>query len=298
MESNRPAPTTSHSAPGFAVIVPVYRQWNHLQRLLEALSRLEIPTAGFEVIVVNNDEPQRRPESLDAHGLSLRIVDDDKPGSYRARNAGVAATSRRYLAFTDADCLPEPEWLTEAEKLFVDGVDLVAGEVRPMRNGSRSLAELYSHLMAPRQEKYVQNCEAMTANLLVSRDVFLATGGFKDELYSGGDFEWTRRASERYRLTYSPNVVVNHSLRTTLSEVFAKRKRVVGGMVELSRLRGERMPWLVWFLPPRLCWDICFKQGISVVDRIRIASLRYAVHLYGTFFRFLFTFRLMTPPRT
>ncbi|MEM8761253.1 MAG: glycosyltransferase family A protein, partial [Pseudomonadota bacterium] len=96
--------------PGISVIIPVFNDAGGLARCLDALAR-QTDAAPFEVIVVDNgSDPPLDPATLPALP-SLRLIRETAPGSYAARNAGIAAARAAILAFTDADCRPRPDWL-------------------------------------------------------------------------------------------------------------------------------------------------------------------------------------------
>jgi glycosyltransferase involved in cell wall biosynthesis len=63
-----------------------------------------------EIIVVDNPSTDDM-TSLQRHYPMVRWLYEPTPGSYAARNTGIAAVRRRILAFTDSDCLPPADWL-------------------------------------------------------------------------------------------------------------------------------------------------------------------------------------------
>jgi len=73
---------------------------------------------------------------------------------------------------------------------------------------------------------------AVTANLLTTRAVVDAVGGFDATLASGGDHEWGVRAtSQGHNLRYAPCAVVRHPTRS-LRGVMRKALRVAKGIYE------------------------------------------------------------------
>ncbi len=61
----------------------------------------------------------------------VRLLREPRRGSYAARNRGLAGTTAPLLAFTDADCLPAPDWLARGVAVLAGdpAVDLVAGRI-------------------------------------------------------------------------------------------------------------------------------------------------------------------------
>lgn len=223
--------------PEVSVIVPVYRDNEGLARCLQALARQEMSPERFEVIVVNND-PAHPVQAAEGEGLNLRVVEEEKPGSYAARNAGIRASSAPILAFTDADCVPDSTWLQAgAERLRSGEADLVAGEVAfffedPPPNAS----EYLDAATKLNQRVYAEAGFGATANLFVRREVIDEVGPFDAGLKSGGDYEFGRRATgSGYRIAWSPEARVRHPARRTFRALLRKSVRVAKGQKELAR---------------------------------------------------------------
>ncbi len=165
------------------------------------------------------------------------------PGSYAARNRGIAEAQGEVLVFLDADCVPAPGWLQAGIDCLQShpDVDLVAGNIElTFATPQLSPAECFEKAFAFRQQQNVANGVAVTANLFVRRRVFEEVGPFNAELMSGGDFEWTRRATSRgHRLLYCAEAVVRHPARASLSALAGKARRVTSGSQALYRERGR-----------------------------------------------------------
>lgn len=64
-----------------------------------------------------------------AQDLRVSVVVPVRDQLAAARNRAARAARASNLAFTDADCLPEPDWL-ENGLIELESADLVAGEIR------------------------------------------------------------------------------------------------------------------------------------------------------------------------
>ena len=82
-----------------------------LRPAVEALLAQTHP--DFDVIVVDNAPASGRVRrALDGlEDTRMRIVEQPAPGLSQARNAGVAAADRPFVAFTDDDAIVDPGWL-------------------------------------------------------------------------------------------------------------------------------------------------------------------------------------------
>ncbi len=242
------------AAPAVAVIVPVFGHADLLPALLE---RLAAQTwRDFELVVVDNAaEPDPSvPAAVAAWpGLRTRVLHCPRPGSYAARNAGVAATAAEWLAFTDADCRPEPQWLATMMSAARGEPDrLLAGPVRFTARPDANTWTIFDAVRGIPQERYVRRGYGATANLFVRRDVLLDVGGFDPARFSGGDADFCRRAGRRgHPIAFVPGATVEHPARSSWAEVVAKARRVKGGQVA-SGTGWRRARWLLRSLVPPL----------------------------------------------
>jgi hypothetical protein len=133
--------------PAVSVVVPVRNGAATLPALLDALAAqdLDLP---WELLVVDNGSRDDTPELVRRHPVGARLLHESQVGSYAARNAGIAEAAAPVLAFTDADCVPEPGWLS-AGLAALDGCDLVGGDIVPIASARPTLWERYDRLPEP-----------------------------------------------------------------------------------------------------------------------------------------------------
>jgi len=100
---------THEPQPLVGVVIPVYNDWAGLQRCLQALARQSYPSDLLRVRVVDNGSSDWPPQPL--FPRSVEVIRHAKPGSYGARNKAALEWEVDVLAFTDADCEPDPHWI-------------------------------------------------------------------------------------------------------------------------------------------------------------------------------------------
>lgn len=129
------------------VIIPVYNDQAGIDACLAALSLQTWPRDRCEVIVIDN--ASNPPIRLNpAFADFARIVICSTPGAYAARNAGVAAARGEVLAFTDADCVPDRNWIAAGVAALEReaGLCIVGGEVSLSLSQRPSAIERYQYL--------------------------------------------------------------------------------------------------------------------------------------------------------
>lgn len=279
--------TADTPTPRVSVIIPVYRDWATLARCLDALAAQTLPAAEFEVLVVSNEPDPPAPLAR----TGVRLLHEPRGHSYAARNGGLAAARGAILAFTDADCRPDADWLAAgAAALARTGADLVAGRIR-VESETQGPAVDYEAAFAFRQDDNVRHGHAATANLFVHRRVFERVGPFDAALQSGGDFEFCQRAVRAgCRLDYAASAVVGHPARDSLAALLRKNRRVAGGyrQSELERPDRPRGRWrrLAQLAQPRpkLWWRLLRGQektaGLPPLRRAGVTAVQVLLHYH------------------
>ncbi len=270
---------------GFAsVIVPTYCSWTELQNCLDHLARQTVPPEEFEIIVVNNCDDDDMPENMTLPS-NARIIRESKPGSYAARNAGIAEAKSDLLFFTDADCAPRPEYLENGLRVFAEQPEIkrFSGAIQlESLGGDWTTPELYDRITSLRQEFYAQEGRAATANVFMRREAFDQVGLFDDGALSGGDMDWAARAREKgLDLFYAANVVVGHPARSTFSKHATKARRLLGAQIR----RADEKERKRYFIPP-------LKRIIPSVGALRRAIRNPEVESGQVFKLWMFHYKL------
>jgi glycosyltransferase involved in cell wall biosynthesis len=200
-----------------SVVVPVRDDERGVRAVVAALERQTLARELFEIVVaVDGGRMPSVPPSV-------RLVAGPPRNSYAARNRGVAAALGPVLAFTDADCLPQPDWL-EQGLAAIEGADMAAGAVRIVterRPTPWALIDIEGNLD---QEAAVERNAAVTANLFMRRETFDAMNGFDETIPSGSDHDAVRRAVQAGAvLRYAERAQVRHPARASARVLLANR---------------------------------------------------------------------------
>lgn len=201
------------TAPAISVVVPVFNGEATLARCLDSLRGQQ--GVRFEVIVVDDRSTDGSASIAERSGHRvLRLPRQGGPG--RARNAGAAVARAPLLAFTDADCVLPPGWLSRIVAALADpAVGAVAGGYDFA--ASTGFVSRFSLLeLRWRRRAMVADVDtASGANLAVRKALFEAVGGFPADLdyASTEDLVLTLRLSRRAPLRWLPHNGVGHHFR-------------------------------------------------------------------------------------
>ncbi len=235
-------PTSTESRPQtnprVAVVVPHFNQPRDLRHCLAALEQQDYPHSLLDIVVVDNGSDHNLLPEIGAQSLA-RLVTESRPGSYAARNRGIRETTAPLIAFTDADCRPAEDWISVGVRHLQASIArpvMIAGDVQMvLPEGRVSAAALYDYAIGIRQNRFITRSHfAATANLMATRELFVAIGEFDERLLSGGDREWGNRVHRAgFTQEFAADCRVYHPVRESLSEVLAKARRTGAGHRQL-----------------------------------------------------------------
>lgn len=271
-----------------SVVIPHYNDLDNLAACLDALRRQRWPADRFEVIVAdNNSEGGVAAVAAIARGLpvpglqvpGLQVVGAAEQGAGPARNAGAAVAQGEVLAFLDADCIAEPDWI-RAGVTALQHDDYIGGRVIvTVAEPSRPTpSEAYEAVFAYDFQKYVEHDRfSGTGNLFVPRAIFARVGGFRAGVAE--DMEWCWRANALgYRLGYAKDAIVQAAARRDWAELKRKHDRMERENLLLYRERpGWRRRWLVHAAlvaaSPLGHWIRVLRSPLLVGPRAKLAGI-------------------------
>jgi GT2 family glycosyltransferase len=217
----------------FSVIVPTFNRPSRLSACLAALERQDYPRSAFEIIVVDDGGGSALEATLAQvpADIARQLLRQPNAGPAAARNLGAAHARGQWLAFTDDDCRPAPDWLRAmAGRLAPAPECMVGGRTRNGATDSH-FAEASQAVIDAVYRYYNADPEHArffaAPNLAMSAAVFRASGGFDARFRTSEDRELCDRfLHSGGRLVYAPEAIVWHdggpqALTHFLSQHFA-----------------------------------------------------------------------------
>jgi GT2 family glycosyltransferase len=205
--------------PVFSIVVPTYNRPHQLAGLLRALASIDYPLEQFDVIVVDDGgrislEPVVAPFESQ---INLSLLKQPNGGAASARQTGVERAQGFYVAFTDDDCQPAPNWLRSLESSLTATPGCAVGgrTINGLTDNVYSSATqtLENYLRAQWNTESAGTGFFGTANLAMPLDLFRSIGGFDVQHWphGGEDRDLCARWIEHgYSLVYAPDAVVHH----------------------------------------------------------------------------------------
>ncbi len=259
---------SAESTKSLTIVICTYNRAEQLKLVLRDFQEQieDLDASDIEIIVVDNNSSDRTAELVDK--FAVRYIKETEQGSSPARNAGIKAATGHMIAFVDDDIRLNSVWLAEVYKLAKSKPRMVAygGKVTPdwqteipqwlnLEPPFEIIQSIFpSHNYGDKERKYPfyfgnrKIFNPISANLIVSRDLFAELGLFRTDLGIHGkergaceDTElcW-RILGAGYPVKYFPQVNVYHPVGPDrMNKAFVKNwYYVVGKTLTWIKLHG------------------------------------------------------------
>ncbi|MGH2412108.1 MAG: glycosyltransferase [Microcystaceae cyanobacterium] len=209
-----------------SVIIPIYNGETDLPDLIECLRSQTYPREQVEYILVNNNSSDKTEKIIETaatealtQGLTIQSLSENNiQSAYAARNTGIRFSQGDIVAFTDADCRPQPDWLEQLVQPFVNSkIAVVVGELVALPG--KTVLEKYAEVTHLMSQSFLINhpfCSyGQTANLAIRKQAFEEVGLFRPHLTTGGDADmcWRILRDKNWQLEYVSKAIVRHRHR-------------------------------------------------------------------------------------
>jgi glycosyltransferase involved in cell wall biosynthesis len=236
-------------SPTVSVVIPTYNRWPILRDALESVRAQTCE--DFEVIIVDDGSTDETATELGRMGGAVRLIAQTRRGVAAARNRGVSAAEGRYLAFLDSDDLWLPNKLA-VQLAFMNEHPEVAicqteeiwirrgARVNPKARHRKPHGDIF--------KRSLELCLVSPSAVMMTRELFLESGGFDENLPVCEDYDLWLRIAVNYPVPLLPQALVikrgGHADQLSHSVWGMDRFRVLALQKILrSGISGERRQW-------------------------------------------------------
>lgn len=249
--------------PAISVIVIAYNEVDTISRSIEAI--LKQTLEDFELIVVDDGSEDHTSTAVNKfNDKRIKLIrNKENSGVSRARNIGLMSVTGNHVFFTDADCIPDSNWLKEGIT-FLETHECIGVE-------GRTLYEISCPTLSDRYFEILEGNQYCCCNMAYRRDVLEKVGGFRDRYnHALEDRDLAFRVMKKGHVLFNSSMLVYHqhvkwTIKTLLNN--AKRAKYTIRFVKEYNDRSA----LVWRIAlPRLLLDAIFPM---ILFRYRIRGL-------------------------
>ena len=266
--------------PEVSVVVPIYNGEADLPDLIECLRSQTYPPDKVEYVLVDNNSRDRTSAIINTaakfNPITIRhLTENQIQSSYAARNKGIHNSKGEIIAFTDADCRPESDWLENLVKPFVNPeIALSAGEILGLPG--KTILEQHADRQNTLSQKHTlihPFCAyGQTANLAVRKQVLAEVGLFRPYLTSGGDADlcWRILRQTSYKLYFAESAIVRHRHRSTIKQLQSQWYRYGESNKYLHELHG------VDLMRELTTEEYCYRLARWLLKELPVAAIAQA----------------------
>lgn len=225
----------------FSIIIAAKNEESNISNLISTLKKLNYPQYNYEVIIVDdnsNDDTFHLAKKLTIGLDDFTVISAINKKYEKKRGAldyGISLAKYPNIAITDADCVPEANWLLGLSPKFNAGCDFVFGiapfyQTNKLANKVSCYENFRNSLLAISAANFGLAYTASGRNFSFKKDAFEKIGGYKNttETISGDDDLLLREAVKKglkvCTLT-SPGSYVYSETKRTFREYFSQRAR-------------------------------------------------------------------------
>ncbi len=269
-------PETGVDDPAVSVVIAAYNCEQTIAKCLQSLASMD--HSSFEVIVIDDGSTDRTRQECQEFDW-IRLLSVENGGPSRARNIGIKMAHGRYVAFTDGDCIVDPEWLTQLAKPLDDphvagvGGDQISPEDesekgRMITDFMKTIAFITDYVKDARVT--IQTDHNPTCNVMYRRSVLDEVGGFDENLWPGEDVDLDIRIRRRcYRLLFNPGAIVRHYRPSSYRAYARMMKRYGSAQAYLVRRYGRFRK--IHYVPLLLSLGLCLIFSFAGLGSPRLA---------------------------
>jgi cellulose synthase/poly-beta-1,6-N-acetylglucosamine synthase-like glycosyltransferase len=235
--------------PFFSIIIPAKNEAALIKNCLQSLQQLNYPKDRFEVIISDGLSSDKTADI--ARSLGAKIIENRLQTVAPGRNVGFASSQGDLVAFSDADCVMDKNWLSNALKYFNDeGVGGLGGPSLAPQNetpfgravrfffllGSFLSGSVYvSDLKKAKEVKSVPGC-----NAIYRREALLKVMPSDETLLTCDDVEINYQLIKKgYKILYVPDVIVWHYRRDNPKKFWKQIYRYSIGRLQIGKKHGD-----------------------------------------------------------
>ena len=247
--------------PFISIVIPTLNEAHVIEKCFSSLQNLHYPNDRLEIIIVDGLSTDNTRQIAQEYGVM--VVDNPGIRVVSARNAGFLAAKGELLAFSDADCVMDKQWLMNSVKYFEDsrvagigGPNLVPEDEPPFARATGLLFD-YAYLFragAP-TKKYARVIESRAhgSNAIYRVNALGEVMPVDEAMLEGEDVIMNSMLLKKgYKLIYVPDVIVYHYRRSTPKSWW--RQMAIYGAAKI----------LMWRKMPRTVTPVNILLGLAI----------------------------------
>jgi cellulose synthase/poly-beta-1,6-N-acetylglucosamine synthase-like glycosyltransferase len=270
--------------PLVSIIVPVKNNEKIIEACIQSLINLNYPNDKIEIIIVDARSTDKTREI--AQKYNLKVITDEGKGRAIAINTGVSHAQGEYIAFTDADCIADPNWIRNLLNYFnSEDIGGVGGpNIVPPNSSSFIKAIEYVSMLSPNAKKFdlagevdsIAGCNSIYRSDVLKKFIPLPEVGYIEDTLLN-----YRIRKANFKLVSAPDAIVWHNRHYSNLSAFFKQTISMGkGILEGARFEKDLIKPFHFLVGLSLPLIIVFFIGIWLLTSFSIALVFSCILLF------------------
>lgn len=231
--------------PLISIVIPVRNVEAIIGQCLESLKKLNYPKDKYEVIISDSQSSDNTPSIAKKYGV--KFISTPKRSVCAGRNEGFKVAKGDIVAFSDADCVMDKNWITNSLKYFEDpivgavgGPNITPANDTPFARAvgfvlNRSIfsaGSIYARTLHKAKEvKSIPGC-----NVIYRKEALDKVMPMDESLLEAEDYVTNQKIRKLgYKLLYTPDTVVMHYRRPDPKRFFKQIYRYAIGRLLIGK---------------------------------------------------------------
>lgn len=184
--------------PKISVVITAYNEEKYIGKCIVALKHQTLPRDAFELIIIDNNSKDNTAAIIRKMGENS-ISYTKHQGTVFPKDYGIRLASGEIIVLTDADVIPEPEWLEtiasvmEGDKYLCIGGTVFSMQDTPVVNFVFTFFDYFAAFL-----QLLDFPLLWGSNMAFRKKTYLAVGGFNTTLKTGEDWDLAMRIQKKF----------------------------------------------------------------------------------------------------
>lgn len=235
--------------PFISIIIPVKNAEKFIVRSLTSLNNLNYPKDKYEVIISDSDSTDKT-RTL-AISLGAKVIIAAGMSVCAGRNSGFKVAKGEIIAFSDADCVMDKDWLLNSLKYFQDEKVACVGGPSLIPDDETAFGKacgfIFSYRLFTGGSTYGLNLKQVKevrhnpgCNAIYRRSALEKVMPVEEKIIEGEDVWMNKKLIELgYKFLYTPDTRIWHYRSSTVKRFWRQNFRYAIGRVILGRKDKE-----------------------------------------------------------
>lgn len=211
-----------------SVVIAAYNEEQRIARCVQAVSDQTFPRENYEILVIDNNSTDKTAEIAKKLGATV-ISYTEKQGAVSTKQFGVEKARGEIIAITDADSIPNKNWLENIDKLMQNKrLMCVGGTVLAATDGEVLKFSFVLYDLLAWLNQLFGISLVWGPNMAVRKSAFVELGGFNLDLKTSDDWEFILRVQKKFGIR---STLYTRKLQTKTSP---RKHRSIATMIPYS----------------------------------------------------------------